>query len=223
MELWHGSPEIVRKPVRALCRSYNDYGPGFYCTPYQDLACEWACPQRGRDGIANQYELDLEGLNALDLESGEHSVLHWLAVLVSNRPVQVSSPIARDGLEYLRAGFGIDLGPYDVVKGYRADDSYFSFVRAFLNNTLSVGQVAAAMRLGGLGSQVMVRGDRAFDRLRFRGYTVVSSRDYYPLRMRRDASARRAFKEECSTVDYDGLYIRDLVRERVREDDPRIR
>ena len=114
-------------------------------------------------------------------------------------------------LRYL-AGFGIDLGPYDVVKGYRADDSYFSFVRAFLNNTLSVGQVAAAMRLGG-----------AFDRLRFRGYTVVSSRDYYPLRMRRDASARRAFREECSTVDYDGLYIRDLMRERVREDDPRIR
>lgn len=133
--------------------------------------------------------------------------------------------LARRGrcvLRYL-AGFGIDLGPYDVVKGYRADDSYFSFVRAFLNNTLSVGQVAAAMRLGGLESQVMVRGDRAFDRLRFRGYTVVSSRDYYPLRMRRDASARRAFREECSTVDYDGLYIRDLMRERVREDDPRIR
>lgn len=98
MELWHGSPEIVWTPLRGLCRPYNDYGPGFYCTPYAELAREWACPQRGKDGIANRYELDLGGLGVLDLEAEGCSVLTRLAVLVSNRPVQVSSPIARDGM-----------------------------------------------------------------------------------------------------------------------------
>lgn len=223
MELWHGSPEIVRTPLRELCRPCNDYGPGFYCTPHAELAREWACPQRGKDGIANRYELDLGGLGILDLEAEGCSVLTWLAVLVSNRPVQVSSPIARDGMEYLRRVFGIDLEPYDVVRGCRADDSYFSFVRAFLNNTLSVAQVGRAMRLGGLGSQVMVRSELAFGRLCFRGYETVPACEYYPLRMRRDASARRAFQDERTAADLDGLYIRDILREEVGPDDPRIR
>lgn len=223
MELWHGSSEIVRTPLRKLCRPYNDYGPGFYCTPYVDLAREWACPRRGEDGIANRYEFDATGLNILDLESGAYSVLHWLAVLVDNRPVQVSSPIASDGIEYLRTVFGIDLEPYDVIRGYRADDSYFSFVRAFLSNTISVEQVGRAMRLGGLGSQVMIRSERAFERLRFQGYETVNSREYYPLRVRRDALARQAFGKERAVADLNGLYIRDILREEVQPDDPRIR
>ena len=35
--------------------------------------------------------------------------------------------------------------------GYRADDSYFSFANAFLNNTISLEQLRKAMYLGKLG------------------------------------------------------------------------
>ncbi|MBR2627880.1 MAG: DUF3990 domain-containing protein, partial [Peptococcaceae bacterium] len=38
--------------------------------------------------------------------------------------------------------------------GYRADDSYFSFANAFLNNTLSLRQLEKAMMLGKHGEQV---------------------------------------------------------------------
>ena len=42
-----------------------------------------------------------------------------------------------------------------MIIGYRADDSYFSFANAFLNNTLSLEQLKEAMYLGKLGEQVI--------------------------------------------------------------------
>lgn len=70
MELWHGSEVVVEHPSLDKCRQFNDYGRGFYCTPHEEMAMEWACRTES-DGIANRYELDLDGLAILDLESGE--------------------------------------------------------------------------------------------------------------------------------------------------------
>lgn len=222
MELWHGSPIIVKRPRIELCKPFNDYGPGFYCTPHAELAKEWACPRRDADGFANHYLLDTSDLRVLDLEDPSYTVLDWLAVLITHRPVQASSPIAREGAEYLRRVFAMDLDAYDVVRGYRADDSYFSFVRAFLNNTLSVAQLARAMHLGGLGTQVMVRSERAFDRLEFMGYERADSATFHPARAERDERARKAFATENSAFDRSGLYLRDILIEEVRPDDRRL-
>ena len=76
MILWHGSSEIVKQPRLELCRPYNDYGAGFYCTEHEDLAKEWACPGEA-DGFANRYELATDKLAILDLSSSEYSVLTW--------------------------------------------------------------------------------------------------------------------------------------------------
>lgn len=51
--------------------------------------------------------------------------------------------------------------PYDLIVGYRADDSYFSFANAFLNNTLSLEQLRKAMFLGKLGEQVVLKSEKA--------------------------------------------------------------
>lgn len=56
---------------------------------------------------------------------------------------------------------------YDVIIGYRADDSYFSFASAFLNNTISLAQLERAMFLGKLGEQVVLKSERAFSQLHF--------------------------------------------------------
>lgn len=42
-----------------------------------------------------------------------------------------------DARNYIIDNFGIDLKDYDVVIGYRADDSYFSFAESFIQNVLS--------------------------------------------------------------------------------------
>ena len=52
MELWHGSEVVVEHPSLDKCRQFNDYGRGFYCTPHEEMAMEWACRTES-DGVAN--------------------------------------------------------------------------------------------------------------------------------------------------------------------------
>jgi len=119
--------------------------------------------------------------------------------------------------------FSIDLGRWDAVIGYRADDSYFSFARAFLNNEISLSQLSVAMRLGKLGEQFVLKSQKAFDTIKFLSYVPVDNRQYYVKRKSRDDEARAAFRAELEENDLDGLYMRDILRQEVKPDDPRLR
>lgn len=221
--LYHGSSEIVERPVFGRGRSYNDYGRGFYCTEHAELAREWACAAADADGYVNRYDFDADGLSVIDLASDAYGVLHWLALLLENRIVDTSLPVARQGSAYLRERFAVDVSACDVIVGYRADDSYFSFARAFLNNALSVEQLASAMRLGDLGEQVMLKSPRAFERIRFVSAEPVASARYYPKRKLRDDSARARYRTEVRQQGIEGLYLRDIVLGKVGPDDERLR
>ena len=63
--LYHGSKNIIEKPIFHGGKETNDYGYGFYCTENIELANEWACPD-DNDGYTNEYELDLSDLQVLD-------------------------------------------------------------------------------------------------------------------------------------------------------------
>ena len=87
---------------------------------------EWAC-QKNTDGFANAYELDLRKLKVLDLSAECFSILHWLTILMQNRVFAPKSPLGRTNLEFLTEKFQVPYLDYDVIVGYRANDSYFSF------------------------------------------------------------------------------------------------
>ena len=70
--------------------------------------------------------------------------MHWLALLVNNRRFDLSTPIMRQGFYHLSKNFLLDVSNYDLIKGYRADDSYFSFAEAFLSNQISYKQLHEA-------------------------------------------------------------------------------
>lgn len=220
-ELWHGSANIIETPQYGLGRPYNDYGLGFYCTENVELAKEWACTEN-HSGYANHYALDTDGLNILHLSDG-YTTLHWLALLVVNRQFNVSSPIALRGIDYLKEYFLIDISEYDIIIGYRANDSYFSFARAFLNNTISLSQLSNAMRLGKLGEQVVLKSQKSFTQIRFLDYQVADGAIYYAKRKQRDDIARQDYRRSAAKEDLDGLFLRDLIREEVQPNDPRIR
>ena len=59
-----------------------------------------------------------------------------MALLLKNRTFRLSNEIAIDARDYIIENFSIDLSDYDVVVGYRADDSYFSFAESFVQNGL---------------------------------------------------------------------------------------
>ena len=154
--LYHGSQIIIPKPIFGKGKTYNDYGLGFYCTENIELAKEWATNE-GVDGYANKYEIETDNLTILDLSN--YSILSWLAILLENRVFKLSSPIEKKGKEYLIQTFTPDYKDFDVIIGYRADDSYFSFARSFLSNTISLRQLSYAMKLGKLGEQFVLKSE----------------------------------------------------------------
>ncbi len=220
--LYHGSPDIIEKPEYGKGKSYNDYGLGFYCTEHSELAKEWACTENV-DGYANRYEFDTVGLTVLNLSSNEYTILNWLAILLQNRRLRLSTPVSRQGKEYLLQNFLPDYQKYDVIIGYRADDSYFSFARAFVTNGISLRQLGYAMKLGKLGEQYVLKSPKAFDAIRFIDYTVADNSVYYAKRKARDDAARADFQRELEKEDIDGIFMRDILREEMKQDDPRLR
>ena len=223
--IYHGSVKIIEQPQYGAGRKDNDYGLGFYCTEDMELAKEWAASDE-RGGFVNCYEVEEDGMCFLNLqqipeESGSYSaqermILQWMALLVDNRAIRLGSPVERRGKEYLVSRFLPDISKYDCLIGYRADDSYFSYARAFLSNTLTICQLSAAMRLGNLGHQYVIRSPRMFDRICFLEAVPVDGGVYFPKRMQRDQSARKEFRRMLEEEAGEGRYLSDLMRENDR-------
>ena len=218
--LYHGSEQLVEEPTFGKGRVNNDFGLGFYCTESEALAKEWAVSSL-RNGFANRYTLDTEYLNILNLNSPDYTILNWIAVLVEHRLFSIKTPVARRAKRYLIDHFGVNVNAYDLITGYRADDSYFDYAESFLNNGISVEQLARAMRLGKLGEQIVIKSQFAFSRLRYEGFDVAEKEKYYVLRKARDEEANRAYLEMLEE-ESDGLYIQDIMRGGIQNDDPRI-
>ncbi len=221
--LLHGSDQIVEVPDLAFGNDHNDYGRGFYCTKEEDLAKEWAC-KNGTDGFMNRYTVDGNGLKTLYLSDGSHTVLNWIAILLKNRTFSLSSPIALDARQYIIEHYAVDTSDYDLIVGYRADDSYFRYAESFVENTLPLRSLNKALQLGKLGLQTVLVSAKAFQQIQFVNAVPVDRNIYYPKFVARDSKARQTYKEEIarSRSYRDDIFVLDILREEMKNDDSRI-
>ena len=220
--LYHGSDAIVATPEFGKGKSANDYGRGFYCTENKELAGEWAC-KTGTNGYVNRYSLDRKGLKVLNLNGDEYSILNWLAVLTKHRSYWQQGSIAEEAKTYLQKEFYVDVSLYDLVIGYRADDSYFAFAQDFVSGAISLRKLDEAMHLGKLGEQIVLKSKKAFRALRFEDSEPAQASIYYPLKTERDRAAQKAYRESRSVAGGIGeLYMLDIMREGIRHGDPRL-
>ena len=218
--IYHGSRQIVEIPGFGFGKKNNDFGPGFYCTESIDLAREWAVSSLN-DGFANRYTLDTEYLNILQLNSPNYTILNWMAILAEHRLFSIKAPIARRAKQYLIENFSINVNAYDLITGYRADDSYFDYAEAFLNNAITVEQLSRAMLLGKLGEQIVLKSKFAFSKIKYEGFELAEKDTYYARRKARDDEANQGYLDILEE-ETDGLYIQDLIRGGISNDDPRI-
>ena len=220
--VYHGSPKIIESPAFGVGNPNNDYGLGFYCTESMELAKEWAC-SNDSDGFANQYKLNLTELSVLSLTGGSYHILNWLFVLLENRKFRIGSEIAKQAQAYIFENFTVDYERYDIIKGYRADDSYFAFASAFLNNTISLQQLEQAMVLGKLGEQIVLRSPKAFASVQFENAISAPNEIYLPKKLARDTTAREDFqKEKRRGSALTENYVIDIMREGWKNDDKRL-
>ena len=221
--IYHGSEKIIEHPIYGFGKKYNDYGLGFYCTDSLDMAKEWGV-SCDKDGYANQYEMDCSNLTVLDLNDKKYNILHWLTILLENREFDVPSGLAWEAREYLRRTFSINYSVYDVIIGYRADDSYFSFAQDFINGTISYRQLNNAMHLGKLGQQFVLKSKKAFEQICFLGYEVAKRDEWFAKKELRDKTARREyFSIDRNKWQRGDIYIAQIIDEEMKPDDPRLR
>ena len=223
MIVYHGSDHIIELPVYNGSKRTNDYGCGFYTTKSPELTKEWACSDN-RDGFANRYELDLNGLSILNLNVPEYTILNWLAILARYRTYWQNSSIAEEAKNYLHEHFFIDPSGYDIIIGYRADDSYFTFAQDFISGAISLEKLSEAMRLGKFGEQIVLKSRESFTHIQFTGAEPASAAVYYEKKTVRDREARREYRKTKRSPDsIHELFMIDIMREAIQNDDPRLR
>ncbi len=221
--IYHGSKQIIKNPTLYGGKENNDYGYGFYCTKEIELAKEWACPDNN-DGYANEYLLDLSNLVVLDLTDKKYNILNWIALLLQYRIPSNMNINDKQVREYIINNFSLDLSGVDVIIGYRADDSYFSFARDFVRNTITIAQLSEAMELGKLGLQVVLHSKKAFDQLTYIKHHIANNTEYYTKRLARDLRAREDYINTIKNqhITTDDLFVMDIIRQEVKNNDPRI-
>ena len=174
--------------------------------------------------MAETYTLDLTDMKVMNLDAPEYGMLDWLAILVNNRVFSLDTPIAAESKEYLTAHFLPDTTGFDAIKGYRADDSYFTFAMDFLSNAISLRQLSRAMRLGSLGEQFVLKSKKAFDTLNFVSSEPADGEIYFVKRNERDKNAREQYlkRERRTARQRDDIFMLDILREEMKRGDARI-
>ena len=197
--IYHGSEKIIEKPVFGEGKRHNDFGPGFYCTENEDLAKEWAVT-KNRNGYVNKYSLNTECLNILYLNSEQYTILNWIATLVNNRVFTLNNPVANRARRYIIDNFSVNVNAY---------------------NAITIEQLSLAMKLGKLGEQIVLKSRLSFEQLSFVNYREAESELYYPLRKKRDDDANNYYLKILEK-EVDGLYVQDIIRGGILNNDPRI-
>lgn len=223
LTIYHGSDHIIKKPSLSLGKTNNDYGQGFYCTEDLELAKKWAC-KNNNEGYVNSYTLNTSGLRVLNLNTSEYSILNWIAILLKHRTFKLDSDIAKRSREYIIKEFGLNTKEYDVIIGYRADDSYFSFAESFVENTLPLRSLNNALRFGNLGEQIVLVSEKAFEKLEYKEAIEASKSIYFSKYKSRDKRARQSYINEAAGNAnlLNDIFVLDIIRQEMKNDDPRI-
>ena len=117
--------------------------------------------------------------------------------------------------------FSFNVNAFSLVIGYREGVSDLDYAESFLNNSISVEQLAQAMQLGKLGEQIVIKSKYAFSKLKYQGFNSAAKDVYYVLRKARDDEANQLYLKMLEE-ESDGLYIQDIMRGGIKNDDSRI-
>lgn len=193
--LYHGSPNEKIIPSYGLGEDRHDYGKGFYLTEEIELAKEWAvCNPNTISGWVHKYELDLSGLLILDFS--ERNILSWLAELMKHRHADDSKRYRILSEKFIDK-YGIHTSEFDIIKGWRANASYFYIAKAFVRDEVDVEILEELLSLGNLGIQYCIKSEKAYFHLKeiADGLVSVDYHDFNPKYNERDITARIKMKE----------------------------
>ena len=193
--LFHGTPNKIVVPEYGKGEEKHDYGKGFYLTESIDLAKEWAvCRPNEENGFVHQYELETDELKILSFQ--EEGVLAWLAELMKHRDASDSRRYRMLSKKFIDR-YGVNTDKYDVIKGWRANASYFYIAKEFVRDNIDMDILEELLSLGGLGIQYCIKSELAFSKLHEveNGLQTVKYDEFNEKYNQRDITARQKMYE----------------------------
>lgn len=192
--LYHGSPKQFFDLDSSKGEDKHDYGRGFYLTPTIELAKEWAVCNIDVDGYLHKYEVDLTGLKVLDFD--KENVLSWLAELMSHRDADTTASYIQNSKIFVNK-FKIDTSGYDIIKGWRADASYFYIAKQFVRNEVDLSILDELLKKGDLGIQYCLKSKKAFKQTKeiIEDLSIVPVNVYKEKYIYRDKKAREEMRQ----------------------------
>lgn len=161
--LFHGTPDRIVVPTFGKGEEKHDYGQGFYLSESIDLAKEWTvCRPNEEKGWVHKYELETDCLRILDFQ--EKGVLPWLAELMKHRDAADSKRYRMLAKKFIEK-YGVDTESYDVIRGWRANASYFYIAKEFVRDNIDMDILEELLSLGGLGIQYCIKTELAYSGL----------------------------------------------------------
>ena len=99
------------------------------------------------------------------LDFQEKDVLSWLAELMKHRDAADSKRYRMLAAKFIDK-YGIATNAYDVIKGWRANASYFYIAKEFVRDNIDIDILEELLSLGGLGIQYCIKTEKAYANLR---------------------------------------------------------
>lgn len=146
MLMYHGSNVVVAAPDVLHSRKDVDFGKGFYVTPLEKQAVQWALrfKRAGVRGIISVYDVDASSLSDFFIKSFPFYDEEWLDFVMLCRR-------------------GIDDSSYDIVEGGIANDKIFDTVELYSNNLIDKDAALQRLRFEQPNHQVCFRSQKALD------------------------------------------------------------
>ncbi len=209
MKFYYGADTLVREPIYNYGNPSNDYGLGFYLTKDKEIARLWAS-KFPHGGYLIEFDVDVKKLKIKSLATlNKEDILTWLSILISHRFSKEEKVSYQSSIDWLTKHYPFSLDDYDVIEGYRADDSYFEYSRDFVANQLSLEKLQEAMYLGKLGKQFVLMSEKSFHHIKYVKHEFVpSSKQYQAFRNQTKMEYEKLREKE----DINETYLRDLMR-----------
>lgn len=149
MIVYHGSVDVVEKPLAGIGRSGLDFGRGFYITDIREQASTWARKIAARfrtAPILNIYDLDIAtAANRFRYIRFDSYDVSWLDFIASNR---------QGGTEWEQ---------YDLIEGGVADDRVVDTVESYISGLISADAALARLKHFKPNNQLCITSQQLID------------------------------------------------------------
>lgn len=153
MKIYHGSLEVIERPLILQPNRLLDYGKGFYTTTSKRQAIEWVgrrmLENNATWGYVNVYELDEEKLSDLKKLVFSEPTEEWANFVMANRT---------------QKGFTHD---YDIVYGPVANDKVYLQFGLYESGAIRIETLIRELKTYKLVDQYLFHTEKALAALHF--------------------------------------------------------